>query len=1062
MRLRISWLLFLLFCATALQAQDAAQLSGLITDQSGAVVAKVEIHLVRHDTGALRTILSNEDGLYLLSGLQPAVYDLEVRKDGFQPQIRTGLTMNAGQRSRIDFVLKVGSDATTVSVSADAGVMETSGTLQSTTSRAQLNELPLNGRNAATLVELSPGIGSGGKGDSSQISTYPNAEAVSSNGGRTDGVSYYLDGGLNSDPFTNVSNPFPNPDALEEFSVQTNNFSAENGRATGAVVNVITRSGTNAYHGSAFEYMRNSALNAQNYFSTTKDSLSRNQFGGSLGGPIRKDKLFYFGSYQGTYINTANTTGSAYTLTKEQREGDFSSWLTGSNPTYIYYPGHAGEAGYELPGNSVKGYISSVTKNLLNYIPTATDASGLVYYTIPATHEHENQGMGRIDYRPNDRHRLYLRYFRTGYVEDPIMSGTNLLAASHGANFMNQVASGSYTATPTAHLTNTAVFSFSQTDANIVSAAEFSAADLGSNVAHSDPPGLKVTVLGYFSFNTREPGEFNRYNYQMSDVLHWSLGRHEFSFGGDYLRMNVDINNHYGQNGGFYFYPSFTGNSLSDLMIGMMAGFQQGGGEYAQRRGNLGGAFAQDDMRLSRRLSVNAGVRWDPYAPYSDTKGRTLCWAPGKQSTRFTNAPEGVLYAGDKGCPAGGSTSSIWQFNPRLGLSYALDEKTVLRAGAGLFYQPPFVESFNNMVDTAPFSQQELIYATSFADPYGYAGVTNPFPDAFAPKTPAADVAFSLPMTTVSFQHDWKPARVASWNLTLEHAWTQLLSMRVAYVGTQASHLSFNDDLNAPVYESGASESNIQARRSYQNFSTVIQNVSGGTSSYNALQASIAQRPWHGMQYSANYTWSRSLDWNSYTTDLDGVSVINPFKPSAYRGVSDFNVPHRFVINGMWKLPSPVAGWQRRVLGDWTVSGIWNWQSGDTLNITSGDDNSMTGIGNDQADQISKPHYTSGNKQARMKEWFTTDAFAVNAVGTFGTTGRNTLIGPSKINVDLGVSKSVIVHGKFALNLRADAFNAFNHAPLGDPGTTVDSGGFGTITSAGDPRIMQLAVKFTF
>ncbi len=1060
-----NWLLLILLSlAAVLHAQDAADISGLIKDQSGASISGAEISLVRRDTGTIRTIESNATGSYTAPGLQPAVYDIEVRKSGFQSQTRTGVTMNAGDRSRIDFVLKVGSSDTTVTVNGEVTVAETTGTLQNTIGREQINELPLNGRNAASLINLSPGIGNGGSGDSSQIGTYPNASAVSSNGGRTDGVSYYLDGGINSDPFTNVSNPFPNPDALQEFSVQTSNFSAENGRATGAVVNVVTRSGSNQLHGSLFEYARNGALNAQNYFSTTKDTLERNQFGGSLGGPILRNRLFYFGSYQGTYISTANTTSSAYVLTEAQRNGDFSSWLTGSNPTYLYYPGHAGDDDYRLPGNTIpKAYMSTVTQNLLQYIPTATDETGLLYYTNPGEQQNEHQGMGRLDYFINQNNRLYGRYFRSEYQKDPVKTGTNALAAHYGAHYINQVVSANYTQTITPRLVNNIVGSYNQTDAHIVSAAEFTAGDLGSNVSSSDPAGIKVVTNGYFSFNTREPGEFNRYNYQISDVVHWSLGRHEFAFGGDYLRMNVDISNHYGQNGSFYFYPSYTGNSLGDLMIGMLTGFAQGGGEYAARRGNLGGAFAQDNIRLTDRLNVNFGLRWDPYVPYSDDQGRTLCWSPGSQSTRFIYAPKGVLYGGDTGCPAGGSQSSVWQFDPRLGASYSLDSHTVVRFGIGMFYQPPFVESFNNMVDTAPFSPQEIIYGTSFADPYGYAGITDPFPDAYAPQQPTSTASFNTPMATVSFQHNWKPAREASWNLTVERTLASTLQARAAYVGSQTAHLSYNTDLNTAVYSENATEDNIQERRPHSDFSTSVQDQSNGTSSYHSLQISLSQKAWHGLSYDANYTWARSIDWNSYATDLDGVSIVNPAAPAAYRGVSDFNVPHRFIFSGTWKLPEGFHGKTAQfLLGNWIASGIVTLQSGQPLNITSGYDNSMTGIGNDQADQVSKSHYISGSRKEKIAEWFTTDSFKVNVVGTFGDTGRNTLIGPGTFNTDFGLRKAIQLHDNLNLSFRGDSFNLFNRPALENPGTTVDSGGFGKITGAGDPRILQLSVKVEF
>jgi len=1063
MNLRLVMLAILLCLCPAVWAQDVAELSGLIKDASGASLPGAEIRLVRRDTGTSRSTTSNERGLYALPGLQSATYDVEVRKTGFQTQTQTGVTLNAGDRSRLDFTLKVSSGNESVTVTETSSVIsETTGTLQNVIEREQINALPLNGRNAAALVALSPGTAdlsagnAGGRGVAFQIGTYPGAQAISSNGSRADGVNYFLDGGSNLDPYTNVNNPFPNPDALQEFSVQTNNFSAEGGRATGAVVNAVTRSGTDAFHGSAFEYLRNGVMNARNYFSPVADNLKRNQFGGGLGGPILKSRLFFFGSYQGTELSSVSGSNSAFVLTENERNGDFSALLQGSNPTILNNP----ETGKPFPNNQIpKEMINSVSKNLLAYIPVGTGQNGIVYFSKP-DREHEQQWLGRVDYYPNDRNRLYVRYFRPHYKHDPVTGTTNLLAATNGADFANQNISVGHTFLATATLVNSLIFSYNQNNATILSAAPVSASDLGVNIAHSNPPGLQVTAEGDFSFNTREPGQFNRQNYQISDVLHWSHKRHEVAIGGDYLRMSVDINNSYRQNGAFYFYPTFTGNSLSDLLIGDLTAFLQGGGEYAARRGNLVGLFAQDNIRVNNRLNVNIGLRWDPYVPYGDKLGRTLCFRPGEQSTRFVNAPVSAIYAGDKGCPAGGSASQWAQFGPRVGMSYALDRATVLRGGAGFFYQPPFVESFNNMVDSAPFSPQYLIYSVPFANPFQ--GMTNPFPAQYAPQIPSSDVAFSDPMLAISFEQNWKPTQVVSWNLTLERQLAEGLHARAAYVGSKGTHLSYNNDLNVPIYGPGATSSNIQQRRPYQNFQSITMDISGANSNYNALQLSLHSSWSDRLTAEASYTWSRSLDWNSFASDLDGVTVINPANPSAYRGPSDFNVPHRFVFNGVWNLPSPKDRWVKSIFGRWQMSGIWNWQSGYPLTIGSGVDNSATGIGNDLADVVSKPTYTTGSKAAKIQKWFSTDSFRPNTPGTFGNSSRNMLIGPGTFNIDYSLQKTLTLPDGFGLNLRGEAFNVLNHAGLNNPTTTLSSSGFGQITSARDPRIMQISMKLTY
>ncbi len=280
------------------------------------------------------------------------------------------------------------------------------------------------------------------------------------------------------------------------------------------------------------------------------------------------------------------------------------------------------------------------------------------------------------------------------------------------------------------------------------------------------------------------------------------------------------------------------------------------------------------------------------------------------------------------------------------------------------------------MVDSAPFSPQIFQYGVNFANPY--AAVPNPFPAQFAPFVPASNVAFQTPMLGVSYAQDWSPAQQQSWNLTVEHQLKKDVLARVAYVGSKGTHLGYNNDVNAARVFPGGSELDPQTRRPNQDFNQLTQNISGGNSIYNSLQLSMEKRFSQGFSIGANYTWARSIDEVSYLTDLDGINVINPFNVRAYRGVSDFNVPHRFVMNWVWQLPSPEEGWKKAVFGGWQSTGIWNWQSGFPLNIVSGDDNSGTTIGNDQADVVSAPHYTNGSRGDRVAQWFTTSSFTSN------------------------------------------------------------------------------------
>jgi hypothetical protein len=735
-------------------------------------------------------------------------------------------------------------------------------------------------------------------------------------------------------------------------------------------------------------------------------------------------------------------------LTPEQRAGDFSSISRQLVDPVTKQP---------FPGNRIPASrISPVTAKLLPLIPVSSSPDGLIRFDRPVS-DQENQVMGRLDYLQGS-HRLYGRYFDARYTHAAVSGAQNLVRAARGADYYNRNASFSDTFNIRADLLNNFIVSYNKTSGSIISGAPFSLASIGVPVAGPNPPEINMTVSGYFGISTGAPGDFDRHNFHFADSLHWIRGSHELAFGGDFLRMNVDLSNAYRQAGRYRFRGTkFSGDPRADFLVGYIEQFIQGGGEYAARRGNLGSAFAQDNWRITRSLTLNLGVRWDPFLPYTDELGRTECFRPGLRSQRFPNAPTNYLYAGDTGCPAGGSDSVWGQVSPRLGFAYNFGGRgnTTLRGGAGVFYQPPFVEAYNNMVDSAPFSPQ-VIRTSGVPLDNPYIGIRNPFPAQFAPTPPAADVAFDTPIVAVSYAADWKPARMLSWNLTLEHQLMKNWLVRAGYVASKGTHLGFNTDVNAPVYSAGTS------RRPYSNFDLVTMNTSGANSEYNSLQLGIDKRFSHGFTAGANYTWGRSLDWTSYLTDLDGINVINPFNARAYRGVSDFNVPHRMVANFVWQLPSPKSGLASAILGGWETSGIINLQSGFPLNISSGEDNSLTGVGNDNADVVSKPGYTSGSKADRINKWFTTEAFRTNREGTFGNAGRNILIGPKTFDVTAAAHKSFRLTEHVKLQYRAEFFNALNHTNLNNPGTTVTTSSFGRITGAREPRIIQMALRLSF
>ncbi len=1039
-------------------ADPTGGITGNVADPSGGSLVGAKVTVRSIATGLARETVSAGDGGYVFPLLPVGRYTVVVEAPGFRRFEQSGVVVRADVTVAVPVTLQIGAVSDAVTVSANAELVDTySGTLRQTVEQRIILDLPLNGRNAATLVLLAPGTAdlsggnSRGRGDLSQPVNYTGVQYITSNGAQSTGVNYLLDGGSNVDPYTATNNPFPNPDAIEEFSVQTNNYGAQYGRSTGAVVNIVTKSGTNQLHGGAFDFFRNGALNARNFFARQHDQLKRNQFGGNLGGPIVTDKLFFFGNYQGTQIRNITAGNSAFVLTSAQRAGDFSgiSRQLVDPITRVPYPNN------RIPESS----FSPVTKNLLPFIPVSTSPDGYVTYDKPIQ-QHENQFMGRMDYNLS-RQRLYGRYFYTRYVQPAIPGKPNLLAADLGSNFFNQAVSGTHIFNFGPNLLNSASFAYNRNNGVTSSGAPFNMSDIGVNIAGPKPPELYLEVSGYFTVGTGRRRAVVRQTWNFTDSLHWIRGTHEIFLGGDFLRIRLDGENVYRQSGQFRFQgTSYTGHALADFMVGHLARFIQGGGEFYARNGNMPGLFAQDNIRVSRALTVNIGLRWDPFVPYGDDYGHTECYRAGVQSTRFPKAPLGYLFAGDAGCPAGGTQSTIAAFSPRLGLAYRLGSRTSLRGGFGMFYQTPALVHWNNMVDSAPFSPQFILYGVPFDNPYQ--GITNPFPAQFAPFSPGSDIDFQKPLVGVSYDPGWRPANVMSWNLTLEHQLRDDLLARVAYVASKGTHLSYNTDLNAAVYGAGATTSNTQNRRPNQDFSTVTQNVSGGNSIYNSLQLALDKRFARGLAAGVNYTFARSIDWNSFARDLDGFSIINPANARAYRGLSDYDLKHRLVVNYAWQLPSPKRNGLRQVLGGWQTTGIWNWQGGFPLTINSGDDKSFSGIGNDNADVVSAPGYTSGSRGDRIWKWFTTDSFRSNAPGTFGNSGRNILRGPTTFNVDFAAQKSISITEGFKAQYRAEFFNFFNHTVLNNPGTTLTSGSFGRITGAGSPRILQMALKFSF
>jgi hypothetical protein len=466
---------------------------------------------------------------------------------------------------------------------------------------------------------------------------------------------------------------------------------------------------------------------------------------------------------------------------------------------------------------------------------------------------------------------------------------------------------------------------------------------------------------------------------------------------------------------------------------------------------------------------LSFGLRWDPFDPPADKDKKAICFSSGAQSTRFPNAPEGILFGGEAGCPDAGFNKIGRLFAPRFGFAYGLggDSRTVLRGGLGLAYQPPFLEALNNMVANPPFSPQVALSNTKFDDPYGYLGVVNPFPEKFGPRAGSPDDVFNSPVVVASYQTDWQPARAWNYNLTVERRLTGETLVRAAYIGARGSHLGFNTDVNFP----GSLEDLVRGVRPNPRFGTMIQGQSAASSNYNALQLGVSSRSWRRLSFDAHYTWSKSIDEVSSLSDLDAMNVFNPLRPLADRAVSDFDVASRFVASFVWELPQPrISGIPGALLGGWQGSGVLSAQSGAPFSVVSNNnisDDFETNRNQVLAVLVGKPRLTSGGKGATVERWFDVSAFAPTPNNSFGSAPRNVLRGPGQFSLDLALAKTVHLRESLQLEYRAEFFNALNHANFHLPDPNVGRVGvpnpdFGRITGALDPRTIQMALRLRF
>ncbi len=868
------------------------------------------------------------------------------------------------------------------------------------------------------------------------------------------------------------ANPFPNPDATQEFRVLTNNFDAQYGFTAGAVVSIATRSGSNSWHGEAFEFLRNNVFNASDFFTHQVDPLKRNQFGGSIGGPIKHDKLFIFGNYQETIEHQTIIAGGTSVPSNAMLNGDFSA-----APVQLHDP-----HGIPYPNNQIPvSQFSPISLKVEQGLPKTNDPNGNVILNNRVQINDANEFTTRADYYLTDKQHLGVRYFFNNFDRPAFNGGGDYLDSDRSALARSNNGALQYTWSIRPNVVNDFLFGYNRLNSTTTpglaqaDGKPLSPETLGANIPQPDQTISQLGVNNGFSIS-QTPVIQQRHNWIINDSVSINKGQHSIMIGANvFTEYSLEYAG-WGADPQMNFSGQVTGNSFADFLLGDMSSFNQSGGEYNRLHAIEFASFAQDSIKLKPNLTINIGVRWEPQTAPKYIQNKLPFFSPGEQSIRYPNAPTGLVYAGDPGVPQGGWNTDWKAIEPRLSIAWqprALPN-TSIRAAFGIMVQPYDFSMYNHMGTTAPFSPDfNLAYnqvypcILNIIDPYAcYAptGFKPPFPPFSGPSfLPASSTNFVVPVSIgATFTPGFKMPRDQTWNFSIEHTIRDFL-FRVAYVGYEMYHLPVQMQLSPALFATGG------ATNLYPNFSNIQAYESWNTQSYNSFQLTGEKRFSHGLQFISNFSYAKNLDSSSIATTANVGPVGDPYDLRWNRGVSDLSIP--FIWNNTFVYQTPglrglgVIG--SGVLGNWEVSGVWTWHSGQPFSISgpNGSNNSEANIGGDRADYVpGQPlNVQQGPKSHWLTEYFNTAAFTANAPGTFGNSPRNLLRVPQFNNVDLAMMKNFPFREHYRLQFRWEMFNAFNRTWFGQPDSTVGDLNFGMITSDWNtPRVMQGALKLYF
>lgn len=1080
-----------LLCCFAMQAsaqQITGTLVGTVTDSQGALIPSASIKATNSETGFTRSVVADAQGAYRIQYLPAGKYRVDVSMSGFKTFVQENVTLAVDQTQTLNVSLEVGAADQTITVSEAPPLVETTtAELGRTVQTAEIIGLPLVNRNAYSEISLTPGVQANSASSSSNPAGTPNFVAgvpstqVVVNGGIDEGVpmvSYYLDGGINEMGIRNYGNALPNPDAIQEFRMETSNFSAEYGRMSGAVVTAITRSGTNRFHGSLFEFVRNTDLNATPWNATLNSPYHRNQFGGTVGGPIKHDKAFFFFSYAGLRQTVGQLLTGAVVPTALERQGNFSqSKVLPIDPSTGRPYNYNGTPGWIPPSD-----LDPTAANILSkYIPSSNSANNTWtgYFTGPTR---DDEYLAKYDQSLSALDHISASYFTIDTTQDAYGGGNLLWSINQSqARQQNLNLSDIHTFSPTT--ANQAWITIARVAGGRVNLPKLSLGDLGSSFKIQGDPSLPaISVSGYFSLGQSFAGPVTDTDfYSVRDMVSKTAGRHSIDYGFEMsLEKDMLVGNL--ENWGNFSFststPGSTKNALADFVTGKVGSMEQDTPYHGLLSTWYYGFFLQDNYRVLQRLTLNLGLRYDLQTPPTESSDLTTTFVPGVQSTKVPTAPLGLLFPGDSGVTRGITAMRKHHISPRVGIAWDPfgDGKTAIRAGAGVFYGSVSANEWNQPSNAQPFAVRQTfnsiasltnIYGNPASFPDG-----SPFPYVYSPSNPRFLPAASV--EAISKDYQWP--LVYQINAAVERQLPGQLSVTTAYVGTLTHDVPFMTDANYAAWAPGAttSQTSINSRRPHD--PGVLGQVqfleSNQTASYHSLQISARRPMTRNLMLSGFYVWSHSFE----SANGSGVGIAPPQDCLALweeRGPTDYDRRHTASISAIWNVDyyKGSSFLFKQLANGWTVSPIVTLNSGAPFSIGTGSDKNA----DTYAD---RPNLVSGknpfldphrSRSVVASQWFNTAAFTPNGPGlgigvggADGNTPRDYLRAPGYRDIDLGLFRDIRFEDGMVLQLRGEATNVFNLVSLNAPTANLASSQDGKITSAQSPRLIQVGARFTF